>query len=66
MTILLAPVLDYDLRVYAPAATFGVVCLGAAVGLYLVRRDEFALQFGFGAIGIGSAVVAVGWLAAVT
>jgi len=62
----LAPVLDYELRTYAAAAAFGAACLAASIGLYLRRRDAASLQAGFGALGVGSAVVAVGWLAAVT
>ena len=66
ISVLLVPALEYDLRVYVPAATLGAACLILAVGLYAVRRDGDALQVGFGAIGIGAAVMAVGWLAAVT
>jgi 4-hydroxybenzoate polyprenyltransferase len=66
LSALLAPALDYDLRVYVPAALAGVVALALSVGLYAVRRDGFALQAGFGIIGIAAAVLAVGWLASVT
>jgi len=66
ISVALVPALDYDLRVYAPAATFGAACLAGSIALFALRRDGFALQVGFGAIGIGSAVMAVGWLAAVT
>lgn len=66
LSFALVPVLDYDLRVYAAAAAFGAVALAASILLYAVRRDAFALQTGFGLVGVASAVVAVGWLAAVT
>jgi len=66
LSLALAPALDYDLALYAPAAAFGCLCLASAAGLFLLRRDTFALQAGFSVIGIASAVMAVGWLAAVT
>lgn len=66
LSLLLAFVLDYDLRVYAPAAIAGAALLVGSIIFYAARRDAFALQSGFGAIGIASAIVAVGWLAAVT
>ncbi|MEX2247541.1 MAG: UbiA family prenyltransferase [Dehalococcoidia bacterium] len=65
MTAVLAPLLDYDLRWYAPAAAVGAGCLVASMGLRLLRRDASALQAGFGLIAVGTLVVAVGWLAAV-
>jgi 4-hydroxybenzoate polyprenyltransferase len=66
MSVALAPTLDYDLRVYIPTVVFGAASLFGCIALYALRRDDFALQVGFGAIGIAAAVVAVGWLAAVT
>jgi 4-hydroxybenzoate polyprenyltransferase len=54
LSAVIVPVAGYDLRIYAPTAAFGVLCLGASIGLYAVRRDGFALQFGFGALGFGS------------
>lgn len=66
LTALLAPSLDYDLAIYVPAAFIGLACLGASVGLFALRRDDAALQFGFGAIAVGTVVVAAGWLAAMT
>lgn len=66
LSALLAPVLDYDLRLYLPAVTVGAVCLVASVIMYVWRRDALSLQLGFGALGVGSALVAVGWLAAVS
>jgi 4-hydroxybenzoate polyprenyltransferase len=62
---LLIGVLDYDLRLYVPALAAGIACLSASVALYAWRRDVGALQFGFGALGVGSAILAAGWLAAV-
>jgi 4-hydroxybenzoate polyprenyltransferase len=64
-SVALAPVVGYDLRVYVPAAALGAACLVGSIGLYAMRRDGFALQLGFGALGIGSAVLAVAWLAAI-
>lgn len=66
LTAVLAPSLGYDLRWYLPAALVGAVSLVGSVAAYAVRRDAFALQLGFGVLGIGSAVAAIGWLAAVT
>jgi 4-hydroxybenzoate polyprenyltransferase len=62
----IAPFVDYDVRMYVPTASFGVLCLAASIAIYVIRRDGSALQAGFGALGIGSAVLAAGWLAAVT
>ncbi len=62
----LAPALDYDLRPYLAAVSIGGACLAVSVGAYAVRRDEAALQLGFGLLAIGAAVLATGWLAAVT
>ncbi|MEX2226098.1 MAG: UbiA family prenyltransferase [Dehalococcoidia bacterium] len=66
ISVALVPLLDYELAVYAPAAGSGAICLAGAIAIYAVRRDDFALQIGFGGIGIASVVIAVGWLAAVT
>ena len=62
----IAPLVNYDLALYVPAALAGTACLAASVLAYALRRDAFALQFGFGLLGAGSAVVAVGWLASVS
>lgn len=64
LSLAIAPIVGYDWRIYAPVAAFGVGCLVAGAAAFAVRRDEFALQLGFGALGIGAAVLAVGWLAA--
>jgi 4-hydroxybenzoate polyprenyltransferase len=66
ITVAIIPAVGYDLRWYAPAAIIAAVCLGASIVGYSVRRSAFALQLGFGLLGIGSAVLAAGWLAAVT
>jgi 4-hydroxybenzoate polyprenyltransferase len=65
LSALLAIPLSYDMRWYAPAGAFAALCLAGSIAVYAMRRDQIALQAGFGALGIGSAVVAVGWLGAV-
>ncbi len=62
----IAPLVAYDLLVYGATTSFAALCLGGSVGLYMWRPDRSALQFGFGALGVGAAVAAAGWLAAVT
>lgn len=66
LTLALGPLLDYDPSVYAPAALVGVACLAASVLLFALKRDDAALQFGFGAIAAGTVIVAAGWLGAMT
>ncbi len=66
VTVAIAPAISYDLRWYAPAVGVALLCLLASIAAYSLRRDAFALQLGFGLLGIGSAVIAVGWLGAVT
>lgn len=66
LTTLLALFLGYDLRFYVPAILAGAAGLLASIGVFAIRRDEFALQLGFGVLSVASAVLAVGWLAAVT
>lgn len=61
----IAPLVAYDMRVYVPTVGFGAVCLTASVALYAARRDRPALQAGFGLLGVGSAALAAGWLAAI-
>jgi 4-hydroxybenzoate polyprenyltransferase len=65
LSALLIALLDYDLRVYVPAVAAGAACLGASMMLYFRRHDAWSLQFGFGALGVGAAILAAGWLAAV-
>jgi len=66
LSLTIAPLADYDVALYAPAAVFGALCLLASIVLYAVRRDRASLQVGFGLIGIAAVVLAVGWLAAAT
>ncbi len=66
LTAALAPFVNYDVTWYVPAALVGVVCLAASAGVYALRRDATSLQVGFSLLGIGSAIVSVGWLAALT
>ena len=63
---LLAPALDYDVLPYVAGAIVACACFGLTIATYAVRRDSASLQIGFGLLGIGSAVLATGWLAAVT
>jgi 4-hydroxybenzoate polyprenyltransferase len=65
LSALLITALDYDMRVYVPALTAGIACLVSSIALHVRRRDAWSLQFGFGALGVGAAVLAAGWLAAV-
>lgn len=62
----IAPLVEYEAAVYAPILSAGALALVASAAAYAVRRDAFALRLGFGLLGVGSAVLAVGWLAAVT
>ncbi len=66
MTALLAPWLAYDLRAYLPTAAFGLGCLAFAAVAASTRRDAPAQPLAFGALAVGSVVLAVGWLASVT
>jgi 4-hydroxybenzoate polyprenyltransferase len=63
---LLAPALDYDVIAYISAAGVAAMCFGLTIAAYALRRDSMSLQIGFGLLGIGAAVLATGWLAAVT
>jgi 4-hydroxybenzoate polyprenyltransferase len=66
ISLALGAIVSYDVRVYVSAFGAGVACLAAGVIAYAIRRDEGALQFGFGILSIGAAILAAGWLAAVT
>ncbi len=66
ITVGLVPAVGYHLRWYLPAAVVAAACLAASIAAYALRRDAAALQLGFGLLGAGSAVLATGWLAAVT
>ena len=56
---------DADDALLVIALAVGAFALAAAIGTYSVRRDGLADQVGFGLMGIGAAVAATGWLAAV-
>jgi len=62
----LVPFIGYEMRFYAPALAIGLAALAASAVAFGARRDEFALRLGFSALSVASAVLAVGWLAAVT
>ena len=49
----------------AAAVAVGAACLVLAMAAYAVTRDAFADQLAFGLLGLGAAVAATGWLAAV-
>jgi len=66
LSLVIAPLVSYAFVLFLPAFALAGACLASGLGLYAVRRDAFALQFGFGALAVGSVVIAVGWLAAVT
>lgn len=59
----LSAFIDYDLAAYLPALLVAVACL--AISARAATGTEGQLRFGFGLLGIGAAVAAVGWLAAV-
>ena len=65
LSVALAPLVARDAALYAASVGFGTVCLSATVGLYAARRDRLALQANFAMLGVGSAVLAASWLAAI-
>ncbi len=65
LAVALAAVVDYRLALLVPAVIAGAALLVSSVTWYIIRRDESALQFGFGALSVGAAILAVGWLGAV-
>jgi 4-hydroxybenzoate polyprenyltransferase len=65
-SVALAPALEYDIVPYVVAGAVATLCFALTIAAYAVRRDAMALQMGFGLLGVGSAVLATGWLAAVT
>lgn len=65
-SVLLAQALDYDVLPYVAGVIVAGVCFGLTIAAYALRRDAASLQIGFGLLGIGAAVLATGWLAAVT
>lgn len=66
ITVALASIVHYDVRLYLATLATGIACLVSSVAAYALLRTVAALQFGFGILGIGAAILAVGWLAAVT
>lgn len=66
LSAVLARPLGYDPWPYIPAASVGAACLAVTVALHLARRDQLALRSGFAILSVGAAVLAVGWLAAVS
>lgn len=65
-TLVLLPFAGYDLRAYVPTATLAGAALAASIATYVRLRDAAALRSGFALLSAASAVLAVGWLAAVT
>jgi 4-hydroxybenzoate polyprenyltransferase len=65
LAVVIGPFLEGDVRWYTGTLGVGFGCLVAAVWAYRVR-GETALRMNFAAMSVGSAVTAVGWLAAVT
>jgi len=64
LSLALAPALAYDLAVYLPVLAAGSLALIASVWAGS-QNSPSAQQFAFGVLGIGAAVVATGWLAAI-
>ena len=58
--------LDYDWAAFLLGGVPAAMLLAAAVSAYLLRPGPARLQLGFGLIGIATACLAAGWLAAVT
>lgn len=65
LAAVIAPAVVEHWAWFAVAFGTGSLSLFVAVGGWVVMRER-ALQFNFGAISIGAAVTAAGWLAAVT
>jgi 4-hydroxybenzoate polyprenyltransferase len=65
LALVLGFFLDAKAGVYAATLVIGGLCLVATIAAFAVRRRP-ALQFNFGAVSIGAAVTAAGWLVAVT
>jgi 4-hydroxybenzoate polyprenyltransferase len=63
---LLGLALDYDWRPFLLGAVPATALLAASIAAYAVRPGNAALQLGFGCIGIATACLAGGWLAAVS
>jgi 4-hydroxybenzoate polyprenyltransferase len=65
-SVVLLPIVSYRLAVYLPALCLAAGSLALSIGIYAAYRSAWALQAGFGLLGAGAAIAAVGWLAAVT
>ncbi len=58
--------LDYDWPLFLLGAVPSTALLATAIGAYMQQPNASRLQIGFGLIGIATACLAAGWLAAVT
>jgi 4-hydroxybenzoate polyprenyltransferase len=58
--------LDYDWSLFLPGASLATALFAAAIAAYAIRPGAASLQLGFGLMGIATAALAAGWLAAVT
>ena len=66
LAVALGAYLDYEWVVFLAGASLAAALLTAAMAAYAVRPGPAGLQLGFGLIGIATAALAAGWLAAVT
>ena len=66
LAVALGAYLDYDWPRFLLGTGVAATLLAAAVGAYVVRPGPASLQLGFGLIGIATAALAAGWLAAIT
>ena len=66
LAALLGLFLDYAWGSFLPGAALAATLFAGAVAAYLRQPGAAGLQLGFGLIGIATASLAVGWLAAVT
>ena len=66
LAVALGAYLDYEWVVFLAGASLAAALLTAAMAAYAVRPGPASLQLGFGLIGIATAALAAGWLAAVT
>jgi hypothetical protein len=62
----LGALIDYDWPWFLIGALPATALLAATIAGYVQRPGEARLQIGFGLIGIATACLAAGWLAAVT
>jgi 4-hydroxybenzoate polyprenyltransferase len=66
MAVVLGFGLDYPPAPFLVGAGTAMTLLVAAIAAYVWRPDNASLQLGFGLIGLATAALAAGWLAAVT